>query len=113
MSFHPEAQPAAEAGECADEQGKFWEMHELIFKNQATMSTASYKKWAEQIGLDTNKFNECLDSGKYTQEVLDDFAYGSSVGVSGTPAFFINGILISGAQPYQVFKQIIDAELNS
>jgi len=113
LSFHPEAQPAAEAAECADEQGKFWEMHDLIFQNQAIMSNSAYKQWAEQLGLDTAQFNDCLDSGKYRQEVQSDSNYGSQVGVSGTPTFFINGIRLVGAQPFEAFKQIIDAELNS
>lgn len=111
LSFHPQAQAAAEAAECADEQGKFWEMHDKIFQNQQSMSEESYKKWAEEIGLDTEKFNNCLDTGKYAQEVQKDFQDGQKAGVSGTPTFFINGKKIVGAQPYQVFQQAIEAEL--
>lgn len=111
LSFHPEAQKAAEAAECADEQGKFWKMHDKIFENQETMGLASYKKWATEFGLDSAKFNQCLDSGKYVSEVQKDFSDGQSAGVSGTPTFFINGQEVVGAQPFSVFKQVIDAEL--
>ena len=111
LSFHPEAQPAAEAAECAKEQGKFWEFHDKIFENQQGMSAAAYKQWASEVGLNTAQFNSCVDSGKYRQEVQKDFAEGSSYGVSGTPSFFINGMMVSGAQPYQVFEQAIEAAL--
>ena len=111
LSFHPNAQPAAEAAECADEQGKFWEFHDGLYKNQESLGLSLYTQLASQLGLDTNKFQQCVDSGKYRQEVQNDFAYGSQVGVSGTPTFFINGIMLVGAQPYQAFQQVIDAEL--
>ncbi len=111
LSFHPEAQPAAEAAECASEQGKFWEFHDKVFSSQATMGAASYKQWAADLGLNTKQFNDCVDSNKYRSEVLADFADGQAAGVSGTPTFFINGQKIVGAQPFSVFKQVIDAEL--
>jgi len=111
LSFHPQAQSAAEASECADEQGKFWEYHDAIFQNQQSLGSALYTQLAEQLNLDVDQFQQCVDSGKFRQEVQDDFSYGSSVGVSGTPTFFINGIKLVGAQPYQAFKQVIDAEL--
>lgn len=111
LSFHPEAQGGAEAAECANDQGKFWEMHDKIFENQAIMGTSSYKAWAEELGLDTEQFNSCLDNGDKTAEVRADFAAGQAAGVSGTPTFFINGQKIVGAQPFSVFKQAIDAEL--
>lgn len=112
LSFHPEAEPAAEAANCAGEQGKYWGMHDLIFQNQDTMGNAAYKQFAQQLGLNTKQFNECLDTSKYSQEIQDDFNYGAQVGVSGTPTFFINGIRLVGAQPYQAFQQIIEAELS-
>src|SRR3989344_1300197 len=111
LSFHPEAQPAAEAAECAAEQGKFQEFHDKIFTNQAIMSSASYKQWAQEFGLNTQQFDDCVSSGKYRAEVQADFSEGQAAGVSGTPTFFINGQKVVGAQPYSVFKQIIDAEL--
>jgi len=111
LSFHPEAQPASESAECADDQGKFWEYHDELYKNQASLGQSLYTQIATDLGLDVSKFQSCLDSGKYAEEVQSDFAYGSSVGVSGTPTFFINGIKLVGAQPYEAFKQVIDAEL--
>jgi|TARA_Y100000310_G_scaffold63439_2_gene58868 protein-disulfide isomerase len=111
LSFHPEAQSAAEASECADEQEKFWEYHDALYENQQGLGSDLYIQLAQQLGLDADKFKTCIDTGKYSQEVKDDFSYGSQIGVSGTPTFFINGIKLVGAQPYQSFKQIIDAEL--
>ena len=116
LSFHPEAQKGAEAAECAGEQGKYWEMHDKIFANQDAMSIASYKSWASELKLDANKFNSCLDSGKYASEVQKDFDDGSKAGVSGTPTFFIGNdkdgyVTLVGAQPYQAFQQAIEAEL--
>jgi protein-disulfide isomerase len=116
LSFHPNAQPAAEAAECAREQGKFWEFHDKIFENQQALSASSYKQWASELGLDTAKFNSCVDSGKYRSEVQKDFADGSALGASGTPTFFIGksdglGQKIVGAQPYSVFQQAIEAYL--
>lgn len=112
LNFHPNAQPAAEASECADEQDKYWEYHDELYANQQSLSPALYTQLATELGLDVEQFQSCYDSGKYRQEVQDDFNYGSRIGVTGTPTFFINGIKLVGAQPFQAFKQIIDAELN-
>ncbi|MAG08461.1 hypothetical protein CMO89_03235 [Candidatus Woesearchaeota archaeon] len=111
LRFHQNAQKASEAAECADEQGKFWEYHDKIFENQGSIDVASLKKYASDLGLNTAKFNECLDSGKMADEVTKDLNDGAKLGVSGTPAFFINGKLISGAQSFSAFKSIIDQEL--
>ena len=111
LDFHQNAQKAAEAAECADDQEKFWEMHDVIFENQRSLSVSSLKQFAGQIGLDTGEFNSCLDSGKHSGEVQNDFREGASYGVSGTPSFFINGIQLVGAQPFSAFKQIIDSQL--
>ena len=111
LPFHPNAAPAAEASECAHEQGKFWEYHDALFKNQQNLGNELYLKLAGDLKLDVNKFKQCIDTGKYRQEVQDDFAYGSQAGVSGTPTFFINGMQLVGAQPYQAFQQVIEAEL--
>ncbi|MFH1391267.1 MAG: DsbA family protein [Candidatus Diapherotrites archaeon] len=111
LSFHPEATPAAEAAECAGDQGKFYEMHDKIFENQESISAASYKQWAADLGLNTEQFNSCVDDGTHAAEVRADFADGQAAGVSGTPTFFINGQKVVGAQPYSVFEQIIEAEL--
>nr|AQS32414.1 hypothetical protein [uncultured archaeon] len=111
LGFHSNAQPAAEASECADEQGKFWEYHDALFENQENLGNDLYLELAEKIGLSVSKFKTCVESGKYSQEVQADVSYASQIGVSGTPTFFVNGIKVTGAQPYNVFKQIIDAEL--
>lgn len=118
VQIHPGATPAAEGAECAKEQGKFWEMHDAIFDEQEKLGSGTVqftaddvKKWAAKIGLNTSKFNQCLDSEKYKQEVEKDIADGSAAGVSGTPAVFVNGWLVVGAQPFAAFKVVIDEEL--
>ena len=111
LGFHPFAQKAAEAAECADEQSKFWEMHNKIFENQNAIEVTNLKQYAKDLGLNTGTFDSCLDTGKYAAEVQKDFNDGSSYGVSGTPSFFINGIQVVGAQPASVFEQIIEQEL--
>ncbi|MEK6875517.1 MAG: thioredoxin domain-containing protein [Nanoarchaeota archaeon] len=112
LSFHPNAQKAAEAAECAGEQNKYWEMHDKLFENQQALSVKDLKQYAKEIGLNTAKFNSCLDSGEMASEVSKDMQDGQAAGISGTPGFIINGQLASGAQPFSVFKQIIDQELN-
>jgi protein-disulfide isomerase len=111
LNIHANAQKAGEAAECAGEQGKFWEMHDKLFDDGVSGGVDSFKQYASDLGLDTTKFNECLDSDKMASEVQKDFSDGSAAGVSGTPAFFINGIFISGAQPFEAFEQVIEAEL--
>ncbi len=111
LGFHQNAQKAAEAAECADDQGKFWEYHDKLFETGA-LSVTSLKQHVVDLGLDTEKFDDCLDSGKYTSEVQKDFQDGQAAGVTGTPAFFINGQKITGAQPFSAFKQVIDTELS-
>jgi len=112
LSFNQYAQKAAEASECADEQGKFWEYHAKLFENQNALDIDSLKQYARDLGLDITRFNECLDSGKMTQEVQKDFNDGLQYGVGGTPTFFINGIKLIGAQPYSAFERLIEQELN-
>jgi protein-disulfide isomerase len=111
LSFHAEAPKAAEASLCADDQKKFWEYHDKLFANQSALKVDDLKKHAADLGLDTARFNECLDSGKKAETVKKDMADGEKVGVTGTPAFFINGVMLSGAVPAEEFKSIIDAEL--
>lgn len=123
LSFHPAAQPSAEAIECAEDQGKFWELHDKIFDEQNKQGTGTVqfsvddiKTWAGEIGLDTQSFNGCLDSGKYRSEVQADFAAGQQAGVTGTPTSFIGpsdgfGQKIVGAQSYAVLKAAIDSYL--
>lgn len=110
LSFHPNAQKAAEAAECAGEQGKFFEMADKIFaaNEKQTMGVDQWKADAKALGLRTNNFNDCLDSGQMAQKISDSQAGGAAAGVDGTPATFINGQLVSGALPLESFKQIID-----
>ncbi|MBI2147178.1 DsbA family protein [Candidatus Woesearchaeota archaeon] len=110
-SIHPEAKPAAIAANCAEKQGKYWEMHDKIFTNQQSLSSSNYKAWAGELGLDAGKFESCLNDPAMGAEVDKDLQDGASAGVQGTPAFFINGRLLSGAQPFSAFKAVIDAEL--
>jgi len=112
-SIHPHAQKAAEASECADEQGRFWEYHGLLWANQQELDVASLKAYAGELGLDTATFDGCLDSGKYSQEVQKDYSDGISYGVQGTPWFFINGVEVQGAQPFSNFQTVIDSLLAS
>lgn len=118
VQIHSGATPAAEGAECAREQGKFWELHDKIFNEQEKQGQGTIqftaqdvKTWASQIGLNASKFNQCLDSGTYRQEVEKDVADGLAVGVTGTPSIFVNGRLIVGAQPFAAFKVVIDEEL--
>ncbi|MBI5071457.1 thioredoxin domain-containing protein [Candidatus Falkowbacteria bacterium] len=114
LSFHQNSEKAAEASECASEQGKFWEYHDKLFENQSGgYSIANFKQWANDLNLDTSKFNDCLDSGKFASKVQADLADGQNRGVGGTPATFVNGQLVSGAVPYESFKNVIDQILNN
>jgi protein-disulfide isomerase len=108
---HPEARPAAEAAQCAAEQGQFWPYYDRLFADQTKLSGDGLKQSAAAIGLDTARFNACVDTHKYKDRVETDIKEGNEAGVNGTPAFFINGRLLSGAQPYDVFKRVIDEEL--
>ena len=110
-SIHPNAQKAAEAGGCAAQQGKFWEYHDLLFAHQDTLDVASLKQYAADLGLDSARFDACLDSGAMAEEVAGDVADGQAYGVSGTPAFFVNGIKLTGAQPFEAFQELIEEEL--
>jgi protein-disulfide isomerase/copper chaperone CopZ len=114
LSFHKNSEKAAEASECASEQGKFWEYHDKLFENQSNgYSVTSFKQWASDLNLNTSQFNDCLDSGKYASKVQADLADGQNRGVGGTPATFVNGQLVSGAVPYESFKTVIDQILNN
>lgn len=111
LSLHPNALISAEAANCANEQGKYWEYHDLLLSNQDRYTRSDLGAFAEQLDLDINLFDECVDSGRYQEEVNADFREGSQYGVTGTPTFFINGRPLVGAQPYEVFASVIDAEL--
>jgi protein-disulfide isomerase len=108
---HPNARPAAEASACAAEQGKFWPYYDRLFANQSRLQDVDLKRHAADLGLDTGKFNACVDTHKFQALVNADVHAGEEAGVNGTPAFFINGRMLSGAQPFSEFKRIIDEEL--
>ncbi|MES1255501.1 MAG: DsbA family protein [Acidobacteriota bacterium] len=108
---HANARPAAEAAQCAAEQGQFWPYHDRLFGGQSRLTEADLKQYAAQIGLNTGVFNACVDSHKYKADVEADIKAGNAAGVTGTPAFFINGRSLSGAQPFAEFKRLIDDEL--
>ena len=111
LSFHDRAIPAAVAANCAGEQGKYWEMHDKMMSDQRSLSDSDLMAHATSLELDIAKWETCRSKPEQTAEVMKDFEDGQAVGVSGTPAFFINGIMISGAQPFEEFKRIIDGEL--
>ena len=123
QSIHPNAIPAALASECADEQGKFWEFHDMLFENQKRWQGLSiqtgistFKEYAQELGLNMDEFNSCLDSEKYAQEVNKDLQDGREYGVTGTPGFFVGNEKIGftkiiGAQPYSVFQRLLDGQL--
>lgn len=108
---------AGNASECANEQGKFWQMHDYLYQNQPSESDTSMyttdkmTQIAGTLGMDTNQFQSCLSSTKYQKNVDQDLADGQKTGVTGTPTVFINGIPIVGAQPYTAFQTVIDQEL--
>ena len=111
-SIHPNAQKAAEASLCAEDQGQFWQLHDVMFRDQRNLGVEALKEKAASIDLDMERFNECLDSGRHQEAVAADLAEGSRLGVTGTPAIFINGRFLSGAQPFEEFSNIIDDELS-
>ena len=111
LSFHDRAVPAAVAANCAGEQDKYWEMHKLLMSNQRALTDDDLTSHATTLSLDLEKWNTCRQDPAQTAEVNKDFADGQKIGVTGTPAFFINGIMLSGAVPFPQFKEIIDREL--
>jgi protein-disulfide isomerase len=118
LQFHQAAEISARAGECAQDQGKFFEFHDRVFIEQAKLGIGTVeqdadtlKAWAKTVGMNVTEFGACLDSGKYADEVAADLADGSAAGVTGTPFFFVNGTPVEGAVPIAVFKAAIDAAL--
>jgi protein-disulfide isomerase len=116
--IHPEATISAIAANCAGDQGKYFEFHDKVFREQdrrgrdiVRFKTAELKRWATEIGLDAPMFDECVDAGRHKSEVVKDYNDGAGVGISGTPFFFINGRVIAGAQPFGNFRRVIEEEL--
>jgi protein-disulfide isomerase len=108
---HPRALPAAEAARCAQDQGKFWEYHDKLFASQRQLTDADLDRHAAELELDTEAFRACRESGEHRAEVERSRDAGALLGVTGTPAFFINGRPLSGALPFEAFAEIIDEEL--
>lgn len=125
QSIHPNALPASIAAECADEQGMFKEMHDMLFDKQNEWNRletgdalSSFSQYATNMGLDKEEFKTCLNSGEYMDEIRKDLTDGRDYGVSGTPGFFIGNdqigyVELKGAQPFESFKKVIDSQLNS
>jgi Protein-disulfide isomerase len=111
--IHPLAKRAAEASRCAGEQGKFWEYHDLLYANQANLDQTGLIGHARTVGLDMDRFSTCLTTGKFEAPVNSDLQLGIKAGASGTPAFYINGVYLSGAQPVSAFEKIIQEELTA
>jgi protein-disulfide isomerase len=107
-SLHPQAREAAKAAQCANDQGKFWAYHDKLYANEPDASLEKLKKFAADVGLDIPAFERCLSSGKYQSKIQKDVEEGRRLGVTGTPAFFINGRLLSGAQPVENFVRMIE-----
>ena len=110
-SIHPRARPASEAAACADQQNQFWSYHEKLFANQRSLGDADLLRYAEEIGLDTEAFESCRQSNEVKQIVSKDQRAGAAAGATGTPAFYINGIHLSGARPIDDFVDVIESEL--
>lgn len=111
LSFHQNAKNAAMAAECAGDQDKYYEMHDQIFENQKKITETDLKVYAEDIGLNMTTFNDCFDNETHADEIQADFEAGREYGVTGTPAFFVNGWYLKGAQPFSEFEKLIEQEL--
>lgn len=111
LSFHKDSFLAHEAAHCAGDQEKYWDFNKKLFGNQTAIQESNLKTYAKDSGLNMKKFEACLSSHKYREAVQKNLEAGSVAGVTGTPAFFINGILLSGARPFPDFKKLIDQEL--
>jgi protein-disulfide isomerase len=115
--IHPNARGAAEASACADAQGRFWDFHDKLFANQRALGAEDLQRYAKELGLDAAAFNQCVKERKFQAQVDRDLAdaaaaaEGAGKAGLGTPSFFVNGILISGAKPPEEFYRLIDAEL--
>jgi protein-disulfide isomerase len=125
QSIHPNALPAAVAAECANEQGKYWEYHDTLFEKQNSWNRldsntviSTFSQYATDVGLEKQQFDSCLGSGKYLEEVQGDLRDGRDYDITGTPGFFIGNdeigfVKINGAQPFDSFQKIIDAQLDT
>jgi len=110
-SIHPESEAAAIAADCAGDQQKYWEFHDLLFSDQLPLGQDSYIKYATQVKLNVDQFTECITAQKFKENVSSNYSYASNLGVNSTPTFFVNGIPMVGAQPFEAFQSLIDKEL--
>jgi protein-disulfide isomerase len=111
LSGHPEAQPAAEAANCAGDQDAYWQFQDAIFSGLYGYGATAYTQYAQDLGLDLESFSSCVDKRVHQAEVLEDYSDAISLGVQSTPTFFINGTQLVGAQPLETFQSMIEAEL--
>ncbi len=111
LSIHAQAPAAHAAAEAAHRQGKFWEMHDKIFENQRDLAPETLERYAVALGLDIERYKRDLESGEVKKRIDDDMQQAQDLSVTGTPAFFINGRFLSGAQPFANFKRVIDSAL--
>jgi protein-disulfide isomerase len=111
LPMHDRAMPAAMAAEAAGKQGKFWEMHDKLFQDPRALTDENIQKYAQEIGLDMTKFKKDLEDPALKKKVQQQQQQGTTLGARGTPAFFINGRFLSGAQPVEAFKGVIDEEI--
>jgi protein-disulfide isomerase len=112
-NLHPQARRAAEASWCSQQQGKFWQYHDLLYEGGPDGSDATLSALAERAGIDVTAFQQCLSAGKAAEAVQQHVAEGAKLGVSGTPGFFVNGRFLSGAVPLEAFVQVIEEELGN
>jgi protein-disulfide isomerase len=118
VQLHPQAHIAAEAAECAGEQGGYWRMHGALFTAPSEWDTteeaarAAFTRYAADLGLDGARFDSCMADGHYQPDILANMAEGRRLGVTGTPAFIVNGKIMAGAQETEVFRRVLDRELN-
>ncbi len=108
---HPNAESAAEAANCAGEQNRYYDFHNLLLNGQKEFGAETYNSFAQSLKLNLDSFKKCMDEHRYQAEVKADYDYASQLGVRSTPTFFVNGLAIVGAQPFEVFQQVIDLEL--
>ena len=111
IGLHDNAAPAAEAANCANDQNRYWDYHDLLFAGANGLNRAAYESYAESLGLQMDEFKACLDDRRHQKEVEADVQFASELGVQSTPTFFINGLALVGAQPYEVFERVIEMEL--
>jgi len=111
LGFHQRAMPSAMAAACAVEQGKFWEMHDKIFENNRALNDPDLEGYAQAVGLNMGKYKDCYTANKFKDMIEGDQRTATALGARGTPAFFINGRYLSGAQPTASFARIVDEEL--